>query len=238
MVRIVKDQDYAEKRKEILDSAQRLVFSKGYERLTIQDILQDLDISKGALYHYFDSKQAVLEALIERMQQQAEAPLLPLVHDPDLNALEKLQQFFDSLSQLRADHQTFLVGLLQVWYADDNAIVRQKVDESTLERRAPLMTEIVHQGIREGVFTPAYPDQAGHVVLTLALGVANTLGKLLLSPERERDEAQYISGIIAIYGAYTDAIERVLGAPSGYLHRYDAEAVKQWVATLRGDKEK
>ncbi|MEO8612545.1 MAG: helix-turn-helix domain-containing protein, partial [Chloroflexota bacterium] len=62
MVRVVKEQDYAEKRNEILDTAQRLVFSKGYERLTIQDILQALNISKGALYHYFDSKQAVLEA--------------------------------------------------------------------------------------------------------------------------------------------------------------------------------
>ena len=237
MVRIVKEQDYAEKRSEILDAAQRLVFSKGYERLTIQDILHDLDISKGALYHYFDSKQVLLEALIERMQQQAEAPLLPIVHDPHLNALEKLQQFFDSLGQLRAAHESFVVELLPVWFADDNAIVRQKVDEATLERRAPLITEIVHQGIREGVFTPMYPDQAGHVVLTLALGVANTLGKLLLSPERERDESQYIGSIIAIYGAYTDAIERVLGAPSGYLHRYDIAAVKQWVATLRGDKE-
>ena len=67
MVRIVKEQGYAEKRGEILDAAQRLVFSKGYERLTIQDILQALDISKGALYHYFDSKQAVLEALIPGM---------------------------------------------------------------------------------------------------------------------------------------------------------------------------
>src|SRR5689334_22441312 len=159
MVRVVKEQDYAEKRNEILDSAQKLVFSKGYERLTIQDILQDLDISKGALYHYFDSKQAVLEALIERMQVEAEQPLLAIVHDPHLNALEKLQQFFDSLGQVRAEHQSVVVELVHIWYTDDNAIVRQKVDEATAERRAPLITEIVQQGIREGVFSPAYPEQ-------------------------------------------------------------------------------
>ena len=70
MARIVKEQAYAEKRNEILDVAQRLVYTKGYEQMTIQDILDDLQISKGAFYHYFDSKQALLEALIERMLQE------------------------------------------------------------------------------------------------------------------------------------------------------------------------
>ncbi|MEO8612857.1 MAG: TetR/AcrR family transcriptional regulator, partial [Chloroflexota bacterium] len=191
--------------------------------------------SKGALYHYFDSKQAVLEALIEKMQQEAEAPLLIIVHEPHLNALEKLQQFFDSLSQLRAAHESFVVKLLPVWFADDNAIVRQKVDEATLERRAPLITEIVHQGIREGVFTPAYPDQVGKVVLSLSLGMSNVMARLLLSPGREQDEAAYINEIWLTFEAYTDAIERVLGAPSGYLHRYDTEAVRAWVAALYGE---
>ena len=54
MARTVKEQEYAEKRNEILDAAQRLVYTKGYERMTIQGILADLQISSGAFYHYFD----------------------------------------------------------------------------------------------------------------------------------------------------------------------------------------
>jgi len=52
---------------EILDVAQRLVNTKGYEQMTIQDLLDELQISKGAFYHYFGSKQALLEAIIERI---------------------------------------------------------------------------------------------------------------------------------------------------------------------------
>ncbi len=63
MARIVKA--HAARRNEILDVAQRLIYTKGYEQMTIQDILSDLQISKGAFYHYFDSKQALLEAIIE-----------------------------------------------------------------------------------------------------------------------------------------------------------------------------
>src|SRR5215468_5283073 len=71
----------AVRRTEILDAAQYLITTKGYEQMTIQDILDRLQISKGAFYHYFDSKQALLEAIIERMQHEVAQILLPIVHD-------------------------------------------------------------------------------------------------------------------------------------------------------------
>ena len=56
MARILKEEEHTAKRNEILDAALQLVYSKGYEKMTIQDILDQLQISKGAFYHYFDSK--------------------------------------------------------------------------------------------------------------------------------------------------------------------------------------
>src|SRR5689334_20622507 len=57
---------YAQKRNAILDAAQRSITTKGYEQMTTQDLLQELQISRGALYHYFESKQALPMALVER----------------------------------------------------------------------------------------------------------------------------------------------------------------------------
>lgn len=123
-----------------------------------------------------------------------------------------------------------MIRLLRVWYNDDNAIVRQKVDEAVLEQRAPLLTEIVRQGIQEGVFTTAYPSQAGEIILSILQGMSNTHAKLLLSLEQ-----QCVEDIVAVHAAYMDAIERVLGMPTGSLYRTNAEAVKVWVAALRGN---
>jgi AcrR family transcriptional regulator len=235
MARTIKEQEYAEKRNEILNAAQRLVFAKGYERMTIGDILADLQISSGAFYHYFDSKPAVLEAFIERIKEEAEKPLLPIIHDPHLPAIEKLQGFFATLDRLRIAHKADVVKLGRVWYTDDNAIVRQKVDEAVLEQRAPLLNEIVRQGVREGVFTTTYPDQAGEVILSLLQGMGNTHARLLLSVDQETDEQRRVEEIVAVHAAYMDAIERVLGAPPNSLYRTDSEAVKVWVAALRGN---
>ena len=54
MPRIVNEVDYAARRKEILDVTRKLVYTKGYEQMSIQDILDSLNISKGAFYHYFE----------------------------------------------------------------------------------------------------------------------------------------------------------------------------------------
>ncbi|MCM3697811.1 TetR/AcrR family transcriptional regulator [Paenibacillus macerans] len=229
MARTVKEQEYVKKRNDILDAAQQLIHTKGYERMTIQDILNELQISSGAFYHYFGSKPAVLDAFIERIREMTERPLLPIIHDDKLTALQKLQGFFDTIDRLRSEHKDDVEKLGRVWYADENAIVRQKVGEAVRGQRAPLLAEIVHQGVREGIFTTAYPDQAGEVILSLLEGMGNTHAKLLFSLEEEPDQQSVIECIIGTHSAYMEAIERVLGAPPQALYRLDTSAGKFWL---------
>ena len=149
MTRIVKD--YAERRDEIIAVAQRLVYTKGYEHMTIQDILDEIRISKGAFYHYFDSKQQLLEALIEYILHEAQQVITPIVNDAGLPALEKLRRSIDTVASWKTARKDYLIALLRNWYADENAIVRQKIQSSTVKQIAPIFTIIVRQGIREGV---------------------------------------------------------------------------------------
>lgn len=229
MARTVKKDEFATKRNEILNAAQRLVYTKGYERMTIQDILEILQISKGAFYHYFDSKPAVLEALIERIGKETNKPLLPILQNPNLSAIEKLRGFFDTLDNLRTTHRADVIKLARVWYTDENAIVRQKVDEAVRAQRAPLLVEIVRQGVQEGLFTTPYPELAGDVILSLLQGMGNAHASLLFFPKPEQDKSYLLEHTIAVYDAYMDAIERSLGAPAGSLPRTDVQAIKAWL---------
>jgi AcrR family transcriptional regulator len=235
MARTVKPEEYAARRKEILDAAMRLVFSKGYQRFTVQDILDAVHISSGAFHHYFDSREALLEDLTGRMLDQSEVELLPIVRDAQLSAREKMQRFFGTLNQLRVAHKSTVVDMLRAWYADDNAIVRQKMDGALVERRAPLLTEIVYQGVREGVFSAAYPAYAGEVILSLLQGMSNTHARQMLAIQQETDEDRCVAAILDTYGAYMSAIELVLGAPVESLFRLDADMVRLWVTALRGE---
>jgi AcrR family transcriptional regulator len=225
MARIVKEEEYAGKRNAILDVAQQLVYTKGYEQMSIQDILDDLQISKGAFYHYFDSKQALLEAIIEHMGEEVERLLILIVKDAHLAALEKLQRFFDTMNRWKTSRKDFFLELLRVWYTDDNAIVRQKVHAIAFKKNAPLIREIIRQGIQEGIFTTSYPERVGEVILSLVLDLSNTIGELILSFQSERDGMLRIESTIA---AYTDAFERILGVPAGSLSLIDDQTLKEW----------
>ncbi len=225
MARVVKEEEYSVKRKEILAVAQRLVYTKGYEQMTIQDMLDDLQISKGAFYHYFGSKQELLEALIEGMMDEMEQLFILIVHDAHLPALAKFQSFFGTLARWKTAQKTFLLTLLQVWYADENAIVRQKVRVMAIKHITPLLTVIIRQGIQEGVMMISYPDQVGEVIMSLLQYLSDTLGRLLLSFEPSRGVWQHINNTV---DAYTDAIERILGVATGSLPLLDPEILKEW----------
>ena len=233
MARVVKEQEYAVKRNEILDVAQRLIYSKGYEQMTIQDMLDDLQISKGAFYHYFDSKQAVLEALVERLGQEALQLLLPIVHDPVLPALDKFQGYLDIGNRWKVRQKTFLLALMRVWFNDENAIVRQKLRATTIRTIAPLLSEIIRQGVQEGVMRVSYPDQMGEVITSLVWDAGLAFGEMLFSFNPPHADMQRVERTVA---AYTEAFERVLGVRAGFLTLIDDQTIREWFASPRGNE--
>lgn len=227
MARTVKEKEYKLKRNEILDEARRLMYTKGYEQMTIQDILDALQISKGAFYHYFRSKQEVLEALIERLQDERDHALLPLVHDPHLPALEKLQHVFETLANWKTAKKTFLLELWRVLYADENALFQRKWRAAALTRVSPLLTRILLQGIEESVLTATYPEQSGEVILSLILDLSETLGVLFCSTDADHSMQSRIASTVS---AYTEALERVLGVAPGSLQLVDERTLREWFA--------
>ncbi|TIU12412.1 MAG: helix-turn-helix transcriptional regulator, partial [Mesorhizobium sp.] len=67
---------------ELLDCAQRLFFAHGYDNTTVNDIIREAGLSKGAFYHYFASKEALLEALAARLARDSFTELKPVLDDP------------------------------------------------------------------------------------------------------------------------------------------------------------
>jgi AcrR family transcriptional regulator len=225
MARIVKEEEYNAKRNEILDVALSLVYSRGYEQMTIQDILDGLKISRGAFYHYFDSKQALLEALVDRMGRELEQALLPIINDPDLSALQKFRLYFETSARWKSLEKKLIIGFMRMWYSDENAIIRQKMTSESIKHNAGMIEPIIRQGIDEKVFTTHFPGQVAEIVAGVALNLSDSIIGLLLSPQLNQVTFQKLE----IYmNAYVDTIERIIGAPSGSLKIFEPGIFKEW----------
>jgi TetR/AcrR family transcriptional regulator, transcriptional repressor for nem operon len=234
MARTIKEDEYNAKRNEILDIALKLVYSKGYEMMSIQDILDGLQISKGAFYHYFDSKQALLEALIERMGKEAAQNLMTIVQDTNLSALQKFRRYFELSVRWKTMQKDLFIDLLSVWYSDENAIIRQKLMSASLKQTPRYFEPIILQGIEEKVFTTCFPEQVAIIIAGIALNLADTIVDLWLSPG---SDLPFFNRLEMILDAYFDSIERILGAPSGSLKVFGAEAFKDWFIVEQSDAE-
>jgi AcrR family transcriptional regulator len=229
MTRSVKPEEYAEKRNAILDVAQRYITAKGYEQMTTQDILEALQISRGAFYHYFESKQALLMALVERIGEQAEQLVLPIVSDRAMPAQDKLLLVFAVLNQYKQENLDLVLAFMRIWYADENALFRQKLYQARLKRLAPLLSQIIAQGVAEGVFTTAYPDHAARTMLSLLEDLGYATVELLLVEEGKQID---LSRMVQLGEATADTLERVLGMKPGVLWQSWSEDFSRWQALL------
>jgi len=229
MTRSVKPEAYAEKRNAILDVAQRYITTKGYEQMTTQDILEALQVSRGAFYHYFESKQALLMALVERIGEQAEQLLLPIISDHEMPAQDKLLRVFAVLNQYKQANLDLVLAFMRIWYGDENALFRQKLYLARVKRLAPLLSQIIRQGVKEDVFTTAYPDQAARTILALLEDLGYATVELLLVEEGEHPD---ISRLVQMGEATAEALEGVLGMSPGVLWQSWSEDFTRWQALL------
>jgi AcrR family transcriptional regulator len=231
MARKIKEGERAARIDEILDAAQALIQTKGYEQMTIQDLLDALGISKGAFYYYFDSKQALLEALVERMVEQVMAVLRPLVDDERLPALAKLEAVFRTAAGWKDERRDLLAELTRVWYADENVLVRDKLERVGLERIRSLLSPIIVQGIAEGTMSTEYPDLAGAIAMDLLRGMSEELVRGMMAWGQGHDGRERIARCIA---AYTGAIEGLLGMEPGALRLVDPAMFDAWGEAFAG----
>src|SRR5260370_19597882 len=170
MARTVNPTLHTVRRDAFLDVAERLVRTKGYEAMSIRDVLDELEASKGAFYHYFDSKQALLEAVGERSTDAAMASLAPVLNDPELPALRKLEKVFAGIASLKAEQKVLMLAIIEVWNSDDNAIVREKVRRLSERIMVPLFSAVVRQGVDEGTLKVDSPDETATGLVSLMQG--------------------------------------------------------------------
>ncbi|MFO7678867.1 MAG: TetR/AcrR family transcriptional regulator [Chloroflexota bacterium] len=213
-----------DRRSEILDTAQMLFYTKGYEKTAVRDIIDEVGIAKGTFYHHFNSKAELLDALITRLLDQSMLLLDPILADENLTALEKLHSFFGQVSNLKIENESLMRTLLPIWYQEDNTLMREKMTLVSQEKMTPLFSQIVQQGIREGVFQAVYPAEIGGIVLQSLFAMGDTLARLLLST-KERPAWETIQVKI---DAYNDALARLLGAESGAIHLFNLDPFQHW----------
>ncbi len=188
--------EYNERRNEILDVAGRLFGTKGYEKCTINDILHAVGIAKGTFYYYFKSKEEVLDAIIDRVNQIIVSRAEKAASDPELPLEMKLFHIILSLSvESEVDHE-----LMEGLHKPENALMHQKSINSMVTGIAPILIRVVKEGISQGIFSSDFPEEYIHIFLASSLTLLDD-GVFEFS---EKEQQQILRALIAL-------LEKMLG---------------------------
>jgi TetR/AcrR family transcriptional regulator len=148
----------------ILKTAQRLFGIYGYEKTSMQEIADELHISKGALYYYFPDKENLYKAVITKEQSEFLIALeshIRETNDPAESlrkySMTRLSYFKDllNLSRIRAESYFELQPLIAITIKDFR------------EREKNLVIKILESGKRKGIFS--FNDSYGTASLFLDL---------------------------------------------------------------------
>ena len=211
------------RREELLSTAERLFYTKGYEKTSVQDILTEMNFSKGGFYHHFDSKLSVLEAICEmRAQECCEQARLAAAHVQG-SAVDKLNAVFHDSAVLTSGNSGFVSLMIHVAYREDGALMREKMKKSQLAGMQGVLEEILIQGVREGDFFVSNVPACAQMLLRLYLVFTDEIAFLMA---QEDSEEKLIDELVTKLNVYRTAIERVLVAPFGSVVLFEAKELQ------------
>ncbi len=193
---------YNERKNEILDATENLFFSKGFQKTTIRDILEAVGIAKGTFYHYFDSKEEVLDLIVLRIVNDGVMKAKAIINNNNLSIHEKLLKIFMAQKPNTDTKRKMITQLHEV----DNAQMHEKSLTETVKRLTPVLVELIKEGKTKGLFDTLYPKQTIEFLLVSSIYMFDE-GLFNLS---EDEVIQQIKGFIHI-------MEVTLGAEKGSL---------------------
>lgn len=147
----------------ILETASRLFVEKGYERTSVQDIVNELGgLSKGAIYHHFKSKEEMLVAVTNKMSEESNKMLFEIRNRTDLTGKEKLKKLLsDSVNRPVHDSIFSAAPNIRSSPALVSSILLSSVENTVPEYVLP----IIMQGIEDGSIHTDYPEELAELIM-------------------------------------------------------------------------
>lgn len=211
-----------QRKRMILETAERMFYRNGYDDTSVQDIIDALSLSKGGFYHHFESKSQLLETLCEEKVDQSLENAQVALDAMDENAIDRINALFSEGGIWREENIDFIALFIRVAYRDDNLIMREKFRRLTTQGMLPLLHENILRGVSQGVFFTTFGESIGKIIMQI---MNNLTDEIALSLDGEGDSEKILVEILDNLDLYRHSVERLLDAPYGSLILYEMSAM-------------
>ena len=157
-----------QRRNTILNEAEKLFIEEGFEKTTVKDIAEHAGVAKGTFYYYFDTKEDIISALLEKRYRKTEKKAKHVMKSTELTSLEKLEKIILRLIFSRRGN----FKVYEFFKIDENAKFMKERNKEFWNKFMPIFTDIVKEGVARGEFETDYPEEVTEI---LFMGIDNFL---------------------------------------------------------------
>jgi len=203
-----------ERRSHILDAAQKLFFARGWDDVTIADVLSEAGISKGGFYHHFAAKEDLLDGVVQRFTNEALASAQAARDATSGDALKRFNAFLAESNRWKPEQGKQMKFFIDVMLRPGNDMLFGRITKAANAAAMPVLLEMIGQGVDEGAFNVPDIDIVGETIMALSLGRRAVLEDAFHAAETgdlDRATARLDDRMVA-EGAL---IDRMLGLPHG-----------------------
>jgi len=158
-----------ERKDEFIQTALKLFMKKGYEKTSLNDILREMNITKGSFYHNFESKEDLLNGCVDMIAYEFSQIVSNSADKTELSAIEMLKKIPEDMSGFRKENK-WLYEIFEAIETDEkNAFLHGKIIERIIEISKMYLKKILNKGNEEGVLSVADTDMAAEIYISLLI---------------------------------------------------------------------
>ena len=198
------------RKKELLKIAYDMFLAQGYENTSVDEIIERAQIAKGTYYYHFQSKERMLEEVID-MMIDSETKTAEQIITMDIPVPQKIVMMITSMKPTEAEQP-----IKNALFQPENVLMHHKVRKKLITVITPLLSEVIKEGVNEGIFECDNITERVKMLLIISDGTFNE------GSFSERDISVFI-----------DMTEKLLGAENGtmsfiydLIDKSDMEAVE------------
>ena len=195
-----KERDRLRHRDEILQAALTLFAEKSYPNVSMQEIAETAEFSVGTLYNLFESKDALLDELLDRNTKLVMASILAVLDGPG-NEAERLRNLFRHLPDLMETHAAFMkVHFAEVGPCSAGRFGQEGPAAAFRTVVDAKVAEIVAAGVEKRLFRavdPVITAKAIHAIIeNLAFEVASDFDRVAVEDVYAKAEQLFLEGLL------------------------------------------
>lgn len=175
---------------EILDAAQNLFLSKGYEETSVSDIMQAAGGATGMFYRCYQSKEELLNVLVKKWAAMYTQKTACLLCDPQITFSGKFVAILDVIREMSS--QT--IGM-EAFFTASNEVILNRLTRQMTSVLAPLLASVLDKGIEDGILAIENTEFYTNYIIDGSLGTLNRGSRL--TRENIAHNLDYLPQVIA-----------------------------------------